>query len=62
MKALLIGESRQGKIEDSTYELVGFAKQFGMESVYYFQSLLIRLGYGIQSGSGFESSSHIRGC
>jgi len=35
MKALLIGESRQGKIEDSTYELVGFAKQFGMESAMF---------------------------
>ncbi len=35
MKALLIGESKQGKIEDSTYELVGFAKQFGMESAMF---------------------------
>ncbi len=31
MKALLIGEFRQGKVEESTYELVGFAKQFGFD-------------------------------
>ena len=35
MKALLIGESKQGKIEDSTYELVGFVKQFGMDSAMF---------------------------
>ncbi len=35
MKVLLVGEYRQGKVEDSTYELVGFAKQFGMNSVMF---------------------------
>ncbi len=35
MKALLIGESKQGKIEESTYELVGFAKQFGIDNVMF---------------------------
>ncbi len=35
MKALLIGESKQGKIEESTYELVGFAKKFGIDSVMF---------------------------
>lgn len=32
MKALLIGEYREGKLLDSTYELFGFAAQLGAES------------------------------
>ncbi|MBC7963969.1 MAG: electron transfer flavoprotein subunit alpha/FixB family protein [Steroidobacteraceae bacterium] len=32
MKALLIGEYREGKLLDSTYELFGFASQLGAES------------------------------
>jgi len=32
MKALLIGEYREGKLLDSTYELLGFAGQLGAES------------------------------
>ncbi len=32
MKALLIGEYREGKLLDSTYELLGFAKELGAES------------------------------
>jgi electron transfer flavoprotein alpha subunit len=32
MKTLLIGEYREGKMLDSTYELLGFAQQFGGES------------------------------
>jgi len=32
MKALLIGEYREGKLLDSTYELIGFAGQLGAES------------------------------
>lgn len=35
MKALLIGEYKQGKLEESTYELVGFAKQFGIDNVMF---------------------------
>jgi len=31
MKALLIGECREGKLLESTYELFGFAQQFGAE-------------------------------
>jgi len=33
MKALLIGEYREGKLQDSTYELFGFATQAGVDSV-----------------------------
>ena len=29
MKALLIGEYREGKLLDTTYELLGFAAQLG---------------------------------
>lgn len=32
MKALLIGEYREGKLLDSTYELFGFAAQFGADT------------------------------
>ncbi len=35
MKALLVGEFRQGKVEESTYELVGFAKQYGFDHVMF---------------------------
>ena len=33
MKALLIGEYREGKLLDTTYELLGFADQLGAEAV-----------------------------
>ncbi len=33
MKALLVGEYREGKLLDSSYELFGFANQLGAESV-----------------------------
>ena len=33
MKALLIGEYREGKLLDSTYELLGFASQLHAETV-----------------------------
>ena len=32
MKALLIGEYREGKLLDSTYELLGFASQLAAET------------------------------
>ena len=32
MKTLLIGEYREGKLLDSTYELLGFAAQLGAET------------------------------
>jgi len=32
MKALLVGEYREGKLLDSTYELLGFAEQLGAET------------------------------
>jgi len=32
MKALLVGEYREGKLQDSTYELFGFAQQLGAET------------------------------
>ncbi len=32
MKTLLIGEYREGRLLDSTYELLGFAKEAGAES------------------------------
>src|SRR6185369_13477537 len=32
MKALLIGEYREGKLLDSTYELFGFAAQLGVDT------------------------------
>ena len=32
MKTLLIGEFREGKLLDSTYELLGFASQLGAET------------------------------
>jgi electron transfer flavoprotein alpha subunit len=32
MKALLVGEYREGKLLDSTYELVAFAKELGAEA------------------------------
>jgi electron transfer flavoprotein alpha subunit len=35
MKALLIGEFREGKLLDTTYELCGFASQMGAESVMF---------------------------
>jgi electron transfer flavoprotein alpha subunit len=35
MKALLIGEFREGKLLDTTYELCGFAGQLGAESVMF---------------------------
>ncbi|MBJ6723898.1 electron transfer flavoprotein subunit alpha/FixB family protein [Geomesophilobacter sediminis] len=35
MKALLIGESREGKLLESTYELVGFARQLGADSAMF---------------------------
>jgi len=35
MKALLIGEYREGKLLDSTYELAGFAEQLGAETVMF---------------------------
>ena len=35
MKALLIGEYREGRLLDSTYELAGFAKQLGAESAMF---------------------------
>ncbi|WP_035589839.1 electron transfer flavoprotein subunit alpha/FixB family protein [Hippea jasoniae] len=36
MKALLVGEYKQGKVEESSYELVGFAKQLGLDAVMFF--------------------------
>jgi electron transfer flavoprotein alpha subunit len=35
MKALLIGEYREGKLLDSTYELLGFAQQLGAETALF---------------------------
>lgn len=35
MKTLLIGEYREGRLLDSTYELLGFASQLGAESVLF---------------------------
>jgi len=35
MKTLLIGEYREGKLLDTTYELVGFARQLGAESAMF---------------------------
>lgn len=35
MKALLIGEYREGKLLDATYELSGFAEQLGAETVMF---------------------------
>jgi electron transfer flavoprotein alpha subunit len=34
MKALLIGEYREGKLLESTYELLGFARQLGAETAF----------------------------
>ena len=35
MKTLLIGESREGKLLESTYELLGFAAQLQGESAFF---------------------------
>ena len=35
MKALLIGEYREGKLLDSTYELFGFAEQLGADTAMF---------------------------
>jgi electron transfer flavoprotein alpha subunit len=35
MKALLVGESREGKLLDTTYELFGFAAQIGAETALF---------------------------
>src|SRR5512136_1031422 len=35
MKTLLIAEYREGKLLDSTYELLGFAQQLGAESAIF---------------------------
>jgi len=34
MKTLLIGEYKEGKLLDSTYELIGFAEQMGGRAPY----------------------------
>jgi electron transfer flavoprotein alpha subunit len=38
MKALLIGEYREGKLLESTYELLGFARQLGAETALFMVS------------------------
>jgi electron transfer flavoprotein alpha subunit len=43
MKALLIGESREGKLVEGTYELLGFAAQMGMESAIFMVGSVDRL-------------------
>jgi len=35
MKTLLIGEYREGKLLDSTYELIGFAGQLGADTALF---------------------------
>ena len=35
MKTLLIGEYREGKLLDTTYELLGFAAQLGAETTMF---------------------------